>query len=140
LRRAADRLDPPDLHRRLGLRGLRRREPALLTSTAASLLQARLGLTDDELLAILDESPLTVIGGELEHRPELAILLALTEDHDAAILRRWLRSTGPDGRPLDLLLARDFARFEDALGTLAERGYVIRGRGGAPPATPRSDS
>jgi hypothetical protein len=113
-----------------------------MSSTAASLLQARLGLTDDELLTILDESPLTVIGGELEHRPELAILLALTEDHDPAILRRWLRSTGPDGRPLDLLLARDFARFEDALGTLAERGYVIRarptpGRPGAPPATPR---
>ncbi len=30
LRRAADRLDPPDLHRRLGLRRLRRREPAVL--------------------------------------------------------------------------------------------------------------
>ena len=28
--RPADRLDPPDLHRRLGERGLRRREPALL--------------------------------------------------------------------------------------------------------------
>ena len=34
-------------------------------------------------------------------------------------------------------LARDFAAFENALTTLAERGYVIRGRGGAPPATPR---
>ena len=31
VRRPADRLDPPDLHRRLGVRGLRRREPALLT-------------------------------------------------------------------------------------------------------------
>ena len=30
LRRRADRLDPPDLQRRLGVRGLRRREPALL--------------------------------------------------------------------------------------------------------------
>jgi hypothetical protein len=108
-----------------------------MTSTAASVLQARLGLSDDELLAVLDESPLTVIGGELEHRPEIAILLALTEDHDAALLKRWLRSSGPDGRPLDLLLARDFARFENALTTLAERGYVIRRRGDAPPATPR---
>jgi hypothetical protein len=106
-------------------------------STAASLLQARLGLSDDELLAVLDASPLTVIGGELEHRPELAILLALTEDHDPALLKRWLRSAGPAGRPLDLLLARDFAAFEDALTTLAERGYIIRGPGGAPPATPR---
>jgi hypothetical protein len=86
---------------------------------------------------VLDSDPLTVIGGELEHKPELAILLALTEDHDDALLRRWLRSSGPAGRPLDLLLRRDFAAFEDALATLAERGYVIRGRGGAPPATPR---
>jgi hypothetical protein len=106
-------------------------------STAAAVLQARLGLSDDELLAVLDEDPLTVIGGELEHRPELAILLALTEDQDPALLRRWLRSTGPAGRPLDLLLARDFAGFEDALASLAERGYVIRRRGGGPPATPR---
>ena len=31
LRRAADRLDPPHLHRRLGQRGVRRREPAVLS-------------------------------------------------------------------------------------------------------------
>ena len=66
---------------------------------------------------------------------------ALTEDHDAAILRRWLRTAGPRGRPLDMLLARDFAAFEDALGDLAERGYRITarspGRGDAPPATPQ---
>ena len=43
------------------------------------------------------------------------------------MLRRWLRAAGPDGRPLDLLLARDFGGFENALGTLAERGFVIRG-------------
>jgi hypothetical protein len=83
-----------------------------------------------------------VIGGELDHRPQLAILLALTEEHDPAILRRWLRSTGPAGRPRDLLVARDFAAFESALAILAERGYVIStpkpGRGGAPPATPPS--
>jgi ribose-phosphate pyrophosphokinase len=34
LRGAADRLDPPHLHRRLGERRVRRREPALLTSPA----------------------------------------------------------------------------------------------------------
>ena len=33
LRRPADRLDPPHLHRRLGVRGLRRREPAVLSAT-----------------------------------------------------------------------------------------------------------
>ena len=32
LRRAADQLDPPDLHRRLGQRRVRRREPAVLSS------------------------------------------------------------------------------------------------------------
>ncbi|TMM00039.1 MAG: hypothetical protein E6G10_17515 [Actinobacteria bacterium] len=100
-------------------------------------MQARLGLSDDELLTVLDADALTVITGELEHKPELAILLALTEEHDPALLRRWVRSAGPAGRPLDVLLARDFAAFENALGVLAERGYVIRGRGGAPPATPR---
>jgi hypothetical protein len=36
---------------------------------------------------------------------------------------------GPSGRPLDALLRRDFGAFEDALGTLAERGFVIRGGG-----------
>ena len=79
-----------------------------------------------------------MLAGELDHKPELPILLALTEGHDDAILRRWLRSAGPAGRPLDLLLRRDFRAFEDALGVLAERGYVIRGRPGAPPATPPS--
>ena len=93
-------------------------------------------MTDDELLRVLDADPLTVIAGELDHKPELPILLALTADQDPALLRRWLRTAGPGGRPLDLLLARDFRAFEDALATLAERGYVIRGRGGAPPATP----
>jgi len=44
-----------------------------------------------------------------------------------------MRREGPAGRPLDLLLARDFARFEDALGVLAERGFVIRSRHPPPP-------
>jgi hypothetical protein len=42
------------------------------------------------------------------------------------VLRRWVRASGPSGRPLDLLLARDFAGFEEALQTLASRGFVIR--------------
>ena len=44
------------------------------------------------------------------------------------MLRRWVRAQGPRGRPLDLLLARDFGAFEDALATLAERGFVLRSR------------
>lgn len=104
-----------------------------LTSTAAALLQDRLGLTDDELLAVLDADPLTVLAGELDHKPQLPILLALTEEAGeragAPVLRRWLRTTGPHGRPIDLLLARDFAAFEHALDALRERGFVLRGGG-----------
>ena len=37
---------------------------------------------------------------------------------------------GPGGRPLDRLLERDFGAFEDALATLAERGFVLRSGGG----------
>jgi hypothetical protein len=99
----------------------------------AGRLQGLLGLSDDELLAILDEDPLAVIGGALAHRPELPILLDLLAEAEeragAPVLRRWVRAAGPAGRPLDLLLARDFAAFEDALAALAERGFVLRGGG-----------
>jgi hypothetical protein len=102
-----------------------------VTSTAAALLQDRLGLDDDELLRVLDEDPLTVVAGDLEHKPELPILLALTEEAaervGAPMLRRWVRARGPGGRPLDHLLARDFAAFEDDLDALAARGFVLRG-------------
>jgi hypothetical protein len=82
---------------------------------------------------VLDADPLSVVGGELDHRPELPILLDLLAEAEeragAAVLRRWVRAQGPAGRPLDLLLARDFAAFEDALQTLADRGFVVRGGG-----------
>jgi hypothetical protein len=45
------------------------------------------------------------------------------------VLRRWVRADGPAGRPIELLVARDFGAFEDALATLADRGFVIRGGG-----------
>jgi hypothetical protein len=45
------------------------------------------------------------------------------------VLRRWVRASGPRGVPLDALLARDFGAFEDALASLAERGFVVRGGG-----------
>ena len=99
------------------------------------MLQARLGLSDDELLEILGADPLSVIAGELEHQPALPILLALTDGHDPAALRTWLRTTGPRGRPLDLLLARDYGGFEDALEVLAARGLTVRRA--SPRARPR---
>jgi hypothetical protein len=81
-------------------------------------------------LAVLDADPLTVITGDLDHKPELPILLDLLAEAEekagAPVLRRWVRAAGPHGTPLELLLQRDFARFEDALATLAERGFVIR--------------
>jgi hypothetical protein len=93
----------------------------------------RLGLTEDELCGVLDVDPLTVITGELDHKPQLPILLALTQEAAervaAGVLPRWVRSTGPNGRPLDHLLARDYVAFEDDLQALAERGFVLRGGG-----------
>jgi hypothetical protein len=78
---------------------------------------------------VLDADPLELISGELDHKPELPILLDLLaeaeENAGAATLRRWVRAAGPAGRPIDLLLTRDFAAFETALATLAERGFVI---------------
>jgi hypothetical protein len=98
-------------------------------------------VSDDELLRVLDADPLSVITGELEHKPELSILLDLLAEAEeragAPVLRRWVRAAGPAGRPLDVLLARDFGAFEDALGTLAERGFVLTTRpdpGAARPA------
>jgi hypothetical protein len=89
-----------------------------------------LGLDEEELLAVLDEDPLTLLTGELEHKPELPILLDLLAEAEeragAAVLRRWVRANGPQGRPLDHLLARDFGAFENALSTLAERGFILR--------------
>jgi hypothetical protein len=101
-----------------------------MDAPAARLIE-RLGLSDDELCTILDVDPITVISGELDHRPELAILLALTAEAEervgAPLLRRWVRTAGPAGRPLDHLLARDFPAFEATITTLAERGFVIGG-------------
>jgi hypothetical protein len=90
-----------------------------------------LGLTEDELCRVLDVDPLTVLSGQLEHRSELPILLDLLDEAaeraGPATLRRWLRATGPAGRPIDALLHRDFGAFEDALAELAERGFVLKG-------------
>ncbi len=102
-------------------------------NTPAVRLMERLGLSDEELCAVLDTDPLSVITDELAHRPEIGILLDLTAEAEERagpeVLRRWVRANGPKGRPLDLLLTRDFAAFEDALGDLEQRGFVLRGGG-----------
>lgn len=99
----------------------------------AAHLMDLLGLSEDELCAALAVDPLTLLSGQLDHRPELPILLDLLAEAEeragAAVLHRWVRANGPQGRPLDALLQRDFAAFEDALATLAERGFVLRGGG-----------
>ncbi len=90
-----------------------------------------LGLSEDELCTTLAVDPLTLLSGQLDHRPELGILLDLLAEADEqvgpAVLRRWVRSNGPAGRPLDALLARDFATFEDQVAELRGRGFVLRG-------------
>jgi hypothetical protein len=102
-------------------------------SEGAVRLMDLLGLSEDELCQILDADPLTLLSGQLEHRGELPILLDLLGDAaqqaGPATLRRWVRASGPQGRPLDALLRRDFAAFEDALGELEARGFVLRGGG-----------
>ena len=102
--------------------------------SGAARLADLLGLSDDELLTTLDADPLAIVSGDLDHKPELPILLDLLADAEeragAPVLRRWVRREGPAGRPIDLLTSRDFAGFEDALATLAERGFILRGGGG----------
>jgi len=92
-----------------------------------------LGLTEEELCATLAADPLELLSGQLEHRPELGILLNLLADAEqragAAVLRRWVRTRNAAGQPLDALLARDFAAFEDQLAVLAARGFIVRGGG-----------
>jgi hypothetical protein len=96
----------------------------------AKRLMDLLGLSDDELCQALDAEPLTLLSGQLDHRPELPILLDLLAEAEeragAAVLRRWVRAAGPNGRPIDHLLARNFGAFEDDLATLAKRGFVLR--------------
>jgi hypothetical protein len=104
-----------------------------MSANEAARLMDLLGVSEDELCRILAADPLTLLSGQLEHRPELPILLELLDQPAArlgpATFRRWVRAAGPAGRPLDALLRRDFAAFEDSLATLADRGFVIRGGG-----------
>jgi hypothetical protein len=105
--------------------------------TAAARLMDLLGLSDDELCQTLDADPLTLLSGQLDHRPELAILLDLLDEAaeraGPLMLQRWVRASGPAGRPIDALTGRDFGAFENALAELANRGFVLRGGGGNAP-------
>jgi hypothetical protein len=102
-------------------------------STRAVRLMELLGLNEQELCRILDVDPLTLLSGQLEHRSELPILLDLLDEAaeraGPAVLKRWVRAAGPNGKPIDALLRRDFGAFEDALAELAARGFVLRGGG-----------
>ncbi len=102
-------------------------------SEAAARLMELLGLSEDELCTVLATDPLTLLSGQLDHRGELPILLDLvneaSEEAGEGVLRRWIRIKGPAGRPLDALMARDFAAFEDALAELRARGFIVRGGG-----------
>jgi len=104
-----------------------------VASGDARRLMDALGLDEDELCATLGTDPLALLSGEPDESPEVAILLDLLADArergGEALLRRWVRAPGPAGRPLEMLTRRDFPAFEDALGVLAERGFVLRGGG-----------
>lgn len=105
-----------------------------MASGDARRLMDALGLDEHELCAMLGTDPLTLLSGAPDDSPELAILLDLLADAreraGESVLRLWVRASGPAGRPLDMLTRRDFAAFEDALATLAERGFVLRGGSG----------
>ena len=83
-------------------------------------LVARLGLSDEEALAIFQLDALGAIAGDVGHRPEVEILDVLTaeagERLGEAALARWVRAGRDGASPIDLLLAGDFGAFEDALG------------------------
>jgi hypothetical protein len=99
-------------------------------SGRAAALMELLGLNEEELCQVLAVDPLSLLSGQVEHCAQLPILLDLTreaaEKTGPSVLRRWVRATGPHGRPIDALMARDFACFEDALQDLADRGFVLR--------------
>jgi hypothetical protein len=97
----------------------------------ARRLAELLGLSDDELCSTLGITALDVVSGEGDLVTAVPILLALLADAEeragGAVLQRWVRTKTRNGVPVQLLTARDFTAFEDALGDLVERGFVIGG-------------
>src|SRR5690348_12873913 len=102
-------------------------------SERAARLMDLLGLSEDELCRTLDVDPLSLLSGQLDHSSELPLLLALLDEAGTRagpeVLRRWVRTQGPSGRPIDALTRRDFAAFEDALEALQRHGFVLRAGG-----------
>ncbi len=102
-----------------------------MSAERAARLMDLLGLTEDELCQVLAVDPLTLLSGQLQQNHELPILLDLLDEGaeraGPPVLRRWVRAAGPHGRPIELLVRRDFGAFEDALGELQARGFVLRG-------------
>ena len=86
-------------------------------------LVQRLELSDEEALAIFElDAARARSRGEVDHRPEVAILEAITARGGRSAQRRRCCRAGcapgaPGARPLDLLLAGDFTAFEDALAS-----------------------
>jgi hypothetical protein len=105
---------------------------ALTARENPARLMDLLGLNEEELCTILDADPLTLLSGQLDHRPEVGILLDLLAEAEEragkAVLRRWVRATGPNGRAIDHLEARDFRAFERDVEELEAKGFVLRGR------------
>ena len=80
---------------------------------------------------MLDADPLAVITGDLDHKPELPILLDLLAEAEeragAPVLRRWVRANGPDGRPLGAYLNDQLGSYTG--GTIADnRAYQLYDR------------
>lgn len=100
------------------------------SSARAARLMEMLGLSEDELCHVLAIDPLALLSGQAEQCAELPILLDLcgeaAEQAGPGVLKRWVRSAGPQGRPIDALMARDFVSFEEALEELGRRGFILR--------------
>jgi hypothetical protein len=96
-----------------------------------ALLATRLGLSDDEALAIFQVDALAAIGGDYEHHPEIEILESMTEEAaelvGAGPLTRWVRSSATKPTPLELLEQRHFLAFEDALDRWLRDSGVLPG-------------
>jgi len=80
-------------------------------------LAARLDLSEDEVLTIFQIDALAAIGSDYGH--EVDVLDGMTaeaaERAGQKALAAWVRSAVESPSPLELLRARDFMAFEDAL-------------------------
>lgn len=106
-----------------------------MSDTAHTLMQ-RLGLSEDELCRVLGADPVSILSGQVDADPRLAILLELTGEATGQIAPAALRAWARREPQRSHLLGADFAAFEDDLAALRERGLrVTRDPGGARRAT-----